>query len=158
MKNLSRQSNNTWSLILKSLKLGFNHLLLPPKVENFHNNPFTRIFRVLGGITIILFVFFLYFYGIKPFINLTIFTLAMLHFLYIIIISLIKLWYLAYMWKNKKLELRNSLLDQVASLALKLAALPQTACVAVGTSATATVLGFGVDKLLEVSGNLPRKR
>lgn len=60
------------------------------------------------------------------------------------------------MWKNKKLELRNSPLDQVASLALKLTACGKAACVAEGASAT--VLGFGVDKLLEESRNPPRKR
>lgn len=62
------------------------------------------------------------------------------------------------MWKNKKLELRNSPLDQVASLGLKLAACGKAACVAGGASATVLGLGFGVDKLLEASGNPPRKR
>lgn len=156
MKNFTRQFNNTLSRILKGLKLGFNLSLLPAKVERFHNNPFTRIFRVLGGISIILFLSSPSVFTIDNFfIYWTIFSLAMIHFSYIIIISFIKLWHLIYMWKNKKLEVRNSPLDHIASLAFKLAVCVKGACVAGGASATVLGLGLGVDKLLEESGNPP---
>jgi hypothetical protein len=129
---------------------------LPTKVETFHNNPFTRIFRVLGGISIILFLSSPSITILDNFyIHWSIFSLAMLHFSYIIIISFIKLWYLIYMWKNKKLEVRNSPLDHVASLALKLAACVKGVCIAGGAGATVLGLGFGTDKLLEESGNPP---
>jgi len=53
------------------------------------------------------------------------------------------------------LEVRNSLLDQTASLTVKLAACIKGACVAGGASATIMGLGFGADKLLEEAGYTP---
>lgn len=79
----------------------------------------------------------------------------MLHFMYIFIISLIKLGYIIYLWRDKKLEVRNSPLDHVASLTLKLVACVKGACVAGGASATVLGLGFGADKLLEEAGHAP---
>jgi hypothetical protein len=50
---------------------------------------------------------------------------------------------------------RNSPLDSIASLTLKLAACIKGACVAGGASATVLGLGFGADKLLEEAGHAP---
>ena len=58
-----------------------------------------------------------------------------------------------FLWKNKKLEVRNSPIDHIASLTLKLATCIKGACVAGG--AGATVLGLGADKLLEEAGYPP---
>jgi len=136
------------------VKLGIKLSLLPKSVENFHNNPLVRIFRVIGGISILLFLYSPIWLG-----NLNlywiIFMLAMSHLLYIIIISIIKMYYLFYLWVNKKLEVRNSPLDQVATLAVKLAACIKGICVTGGASATVLGLGFGADKLLEEAGYTP---
>ena len=140
--------------IWKGIKIGWNLPSLPVSVYNFHNFPLVRIFRVIGGISIILFLSSpkwignSYFYWI-------IFGLAMLHFFYILTISIIKICYLVYLWKSKKLEVRNSPLDQIASLTVKLAACIKGACVAGGASATVMGLGFGADKLLEEAGYAP---
>lgn len=56
------------------------------------------------------------------------------------------------------MEIRNSPLDQLASLTIKLAACIKGACVAGGTSATIMGLGFGADKLLEEAGYTPLKK
>jgi hypothetical protein len=77
----------------------------------------------------------------------------MIQFIYITVISFIKIGYIVYLWKNKKLEVRNSPIDHIASMALKLATCIKGACVAGG--AGATVLGFGADKLLEEAGHPP---
>ena len=45
----------------------------------------------------------------------------MIQFLYIAVISFIKIGYIVYLWKNKKLEVINSPIDHIASLTLKLA-------------------------------------
>ena len=55
--------------------------------------------------------------------------LAMIQFLYIAVISIIKIGYIVYLWKNKKLEVRNSPIDHIASLTLKLATYIKGACV-----------------------------
>lgn len=79
----------------------------------------------------------------------------MIQFLYIAAISFIKIGYIVYLWKNKKLEVRNSPIDHIASLTLKLATCIKGACVAGGAGATVLGLGFGADKLLEEAGHPP---
>jgi hypothetical protein len=79
----------------------------------------------------------------------------MIQFLYIAVISIIKIGYIVYLWKNKKLEVRNSPIDLIASLTLILATCIKGACVAGGVGATVLGLGFGADMLLEEAGYPP---
>lgn len=148
------QNKTKLQRFIHGIKLGIKLSLLPPFVESFHNYPLVRIFRVIGGVSIILFLSTPTWLG-NSYLYWTIFFLAMLHFLYIMIISVIKLYYIVYLWKNKKLEVRNSPLDNLASLTFKLAACIKGACVAGGASATVLGLGFGADKLLEQAGHVP---
>jgi hypothetical protein len=133
---------------LFGIKISWSLPSLPVSVNNFHNYPLIRIFRVIGGISIILFLSSPNWIG-NSYLYWIIFMLAMLHFLYILTISIIKICYIIYLWKNKKLEVRNSPIDQIASLTIKLAACIKGACVAGGASATILGLGFCADKLLE---------
>ena len=137
------------------IKLAWNLPSLPVYVEKFHNYPLTRIFRVIGGISIILFLSSPSWIEKGSYLYWIVLILAMLHFTYILTISLIKLGYIIHLWKNKKLEVRNSPLDHVASLTLKLVTCIKGACVAGGASATVLGLGFGADKLLEEAGHAP---
>ena len=41
---------------IHGIKLGIKLSLLPASVESFHNYPLVRIFRVIGGVSIILFL------------------------------------------------------------------------------------------------------
>lgn len=140
--------------IVIGLKYAWDLPSLPESVNIFHSYPLTRIFRVIGGISIILILFlsspswigdyFLYW---------IIFTLAMLHFIYIIVISFIKLYYIVYLWRNNNLEVINTDLDHVATLTIKLAVCIKGACVAGIAIATILGLGFGADKLLQQAGH-----
>jgi hypothetical protein len=93
--------------------------MLPPKVLSFHNHSFTRIFRILGGISIITFLSKKYMLFIYPF-NYVVLLFALLHFMYIAIISIIKLFYGIKVLKSDKLEVRNSPVDKLAGAAGKL--------------------------------------
>ena len=136
------------------IKFSFKLPSLPERVNRFHNYPLVRILRVLGGISILLFLSSPTWVG-NSFLYWTIFVIAMMQFLYILIISVIKILYIIFLWRNKKLEVRNSPLNQIAYLTVKLATCIKGACV--GGAATATVLGlgFGADKLLEEGGYPP---
>ena len=136
------------------IKFAFKVPSLPESINKLHNYAITRILRVIGGVSIILFLSSPDWIG-DSFIYWTIYIFAMLQFLYILTISVIKIWYIIYLWRNKKLEVRNSPLNQVAYLTVKLATCIKGACV--GGAATATVLGlgFGADKLLEEGGYPP---
>jgi len=140
--------------ILIGLKYGWNLPSLPISVNNFHNYPLVRIFRVIGGISIILFLSSPSWIG-DSYLYWIIFILAMLHFLYIMGISFIKICYIVYLWREKKLEVRNSPIDHVATLTVKLAACIKGACVTGGATATILGLGFGADKLLQEAGHPP---
>ena len=151
MKNLKP---NLLTRIWKGINIGWNLPSLPKSVATFHNYPLIRILRVLGGISIVLFLpssksiesSFL-FWGI--------FCLAMLQFIYILTINIIKICYIMYLWKTKKLEVRNSPLGHVASLSVKLVACVKGACVGGASTATILGLGFGTDKILEEEGYSP---
>lgn len=65
----------------------------------------------------------------------------MSQFLYVLTISVIKILYIIYLSRNNKLQVRNSPLNQVAYLTVKLATCIKGGCV--GGAATAAVLGLG---------------
>lgn len=135
------------------IKLGWKLPSLPAYVEKFHNHHITRILRVLGGISILL-VFSKSEFAIK-YLFYIIFPLAFLQFLYIIIINLIKFVYIIYLWKNNKLEVRNSPLDRLASFSLTLFSCVKGGCVLGLSSGTALGMGLGIDELLSHSGRDP---
>jgi hypothetical protein len=154
MKN-KNTNKTTFQRIIIGLKIAWNLPNLPLSLEKLHNYPLTRIFRVIGGISVILFLSSPSWIEKNSYLYKVIFIIAMLHFLYIFLISIIKISYIIYLWKNKKLEVRNSPLDHISSLTLKLAACIKGACVAGSASATVLGLGFGADKLLEEAGYAP---
>jgi hypothetical protein len=56
----TNNNNTPLKKFIKGLKIGFNMPLLPNKVLKFHNNPFIRILRVVGGIFVIIWLAKLY--------------------------------------------------------------------------------------------------
>jgi len=52
--NMKNEKKTKLQRIWKGLKLGWNLPSLPVSVEKFHNHPIIIIFRVLGGISILL--------------------------------------------------------------------------------------------------------
>lgn len=135
------------------VKLGIKLSLLPKSVEKFHTNPLIRIFRVLGGLSFILLIgeFIargsLLFYIILP--------LAIVQLIYILVISIIKFCYFIYLWWNKKLEVRNSPLDRIATFGLNLIACVKGTCVYGLSGGAALGLGLSIDELLLNYGREP---
>ena len=147
---MKRFFNDVWI----GIKFSFKLPSLPEPVNKFHNYPIIRVFRVIGGISIVLFLASPE-WILNSLIYWVTFVFAMLQFIYILFISMVKIYYIGYQWKNKKLEVKNSPLNEVASLTAKLAACIKGACVAGAGSATILGLGFGADKLLEEGGYSP---
>lgn len=109
------------------LNRGFKLSLLPESVSKFHNHPITRIFRVLGGISFLLFIGGAYIARESIFFYI-IFPLAILQLIYIMVISTIKFCYYIYLLKNGKLLVKNSPLDKLASIGLNLVACVKDTC------------------------------
>lgn len=139
---------------LYGVKLGIKLSLLPPSVEKFHNSPLVRIFRVIGGISILLILTrseqinkYLLLYIIFP--------IAILQFIYILSISVIKFCYYLYLLKNKKLQVRNSPLDKIASIGLNLVACVKGTCQYGLSAGVALSLGVSIDEVLLAQGREP---
>jgi hypothetical protein len=136
------------------VKLGIKLSLLPKSVSIFHNHPLTRIFRVLGGISILLILTKVDIIN-KPYVYKIVFALAFLQFIYIIIISIIKFCYYIYLLKNKKLQVRNSPLNRIATFGLNLVACVKGSCQYGITAGAALGLGISIDELLIHNGRDP---
>lgn len=95
--------------VIYGVKLAWNLPSLPTSVDKIHNYPLIRIFRVIGGISILLFLYNMSLPGLinNSYINWIILVLAMIQFLYLFVISCIKIYYIVYQWKNKKLEVKT---------------------------------------------------
>lgn len=93
----TKQVHHPKKKIINDLKIAWNIPVLPDKILIFHNNIIIRIFRVIGGISVIIWLG--KFYGDY---NIIVFPLAMLHFIYIIFISFTKMVYIVYSWRNGK--------------------------------------------------------
>jgi len=140
--------------ILIGIKHGVKLPSLPESVSKFHNHNLTRIFRVLGGLSILLVLSgsqvikqSILFYPI--------YTLAFLQFIYIIIINLIKFFYIIYLWKNKKFQVKNSPLNRIASFSASLIGCIKGTCVLGLSGGTALGMGLGIDELLLNYGREP---
>lgn len=145
-----KMKKTLFNRIWKGIKIGWALPNFPESVNRFHNYPVTRIFRVLGGISILLVLS-----GsnlAKHYLFYVIFPLAFLQFIYIIVINLIKLYYLVYLWWNNKFQVRNSPLDRLASFSVTLISCIKGTCVLGFTSGTALGIGLGIDELLLNNG------
>ena len=137
--------------IWSGLKVGWNAPVLPKSVQKFHSYPLTRIFRVIGGISIITFLSKKYLLFSYPF-NFIILFIALLHFIYITIISFIKLFYGIRVLRSNKLEVRNSPIDKLAGTTGKLLYCWKYGCQAGSASLGLVGTSFLIDSILE-AGN-----
>lgn len=152
IKKIFKQKKESTFLqsIIVGFKHGWNMSTLPPYILPFHNHPIIRMFRFIGGVCIIYWLWSLNNNDPNGFIILPI---VMIHFLYMIIIAIIKTKYIIYLWRSGKLDVRNSPVNRFASLISKL-----TLCIKTGICDYALPtggvlgLGMGIDALLEQSG------
>ena len=125
--------------------------MLPNRVLNIHNHPFTRVFRVLGGISIITFLTKKYLLLPYPF-KYMILLIALLHFMYISIISIIKLFYGIRVLRSNKLEVKNSPVDKLATAVGKILYCWKYGCQAGSAGLGLVGTSFLIDSMLE-AGN-----
>ena len=155
---------NNFKSFFNRIVVGFKHAWnipsLPYNVLYFHNHIFTRIFRVIGGVSIVAFLSgslahvksYLFSNDILwPLYYLVLF-LALLHFIYIIFIKIIKIVHMIKVWRGGKLDVRNSPLDKLATSASKLLHCWKFGC-EVGSAGLGMVgSGFLIDQVLEAGG------
>lgn len=76
-------------LIILSLKVGWNAAVLPSRVINIHINPLARVFLVIGGLSTLAVLSKQYLLFVFP-LNIIVLFFALLHFIYITVIIIIK--------------------------------------------------------------------
>ena len=134
------------------LKIGFHKPMLPSKINAFHNHPLIRIFRVVGGlsvVTVLLNKHVLLFFPLSTIILL----LALTHIIYLVIINLIMVIYGITRFFTDELNVRNSPLDSFASLGVKFLYCWKVGC-KLGSSGIGLVgASVIVDNVLEGGGN-----
>lgn len=124
---------------------------MPPSVLSFHNQLFVRIFRVLGGVSILIVLTKKYTLLFCP-LNYFVLALSFVHILYILIITIIKLIYGIKQFRNGSLDVKNSPLDKFATIVANILQCWKIGCTigsaGVGVATTSVV----VDTLLEAAG------
>lgn len=162
--------------IILSIKHAYNIPTLPKKLNIFYEHIFTRIFRFLGGASVLitliasqgalaLEVFDLQNYLVSSLPNeivtdiiiYSIFLLASLFIIFHIVINIIKIIYGIYLLRKKPeiFEIRNSPLNLFATQLAKLLYCLKVGCVATGSTAAIIAGGITFDTLIEKTGRAP---
>lgn len=144
-------------LDFNSIKLGllkaYSVPMLPLKLKNIYNHIYTRILRVIGGLCALLVLTKSHNMLIYP-MDWVVLVIALLQLLQIILISTIKTVYGVKLLKNnsKELEVRNSPINNYASLIAKFAYCWKIGCTVAGGSVGIVAGGSAIDQVLEAGG------
>ena len=115
----SDQNNKTkFKRFIAGLKIGWNKPLLPAKFNAFHNYPIIRIFRVIGGLSVLTVLLNKHILLLSP-LKIIILVLASFHLIYIIVINLLMVIYGISRFFSDDLDVKNSPLDAFATLGAK---------------------------------------
>lgn len=136
------------------LKKGWDTNTLPDHLMKLYTNPLIRIFRVLGGMSIIALLTGKLYY-LPPFVLYAVFGFAVVYALFMVYLTYHRIKHIIYILKSDKLEVRNSPLDKFATLAGKLLLCVKGACEAGAPVGLALGVMAGFDQILEHKGRAP---
>ena len=146
-----KKQKTIFQRIFTGLKLGWNTPTLPEKVIKFQGHPLIRVFRVLGGVSTVLILtkksllfpgFFLYIFLL----------LTLAFFIYHTVISYYRIIHIYKTLKSDKLNVRNSPLDKLGSIAAKTLWCIKGSCDQLPHLGLGLSLGAVTDQILENSG------
>ena len=143
--NFKFPKNNTFIKQIKDLKIGiikvYKTPTLPTHILNFNNNVFVRIFRVLGGICLLLTLSRVIFQYNEYFIYLVI-IINIFFLLYQFVLIIYRIITIIKLLKSDKLDIRNSPINRFATIFTKGLLCIKGICE--GGIFTGTVLGTGI--------------
>jgi len=152
--------------IILGIKQAWNIPSLPLNIGNFYSHIFTRIFRFIGGLTVLITItkgydhIQLHNYFNELLCNIIIFStylFASIFIVFTIIINLIRISYTIYIIfkKPEVFEVRNSPLNLFATQVAKILSCIKIGCIATGSTAAVIAGGVSFDTLIEKSGRSP---
>ena len=144
-------SNSKWNSFKKGFKHSWNNPMMPTSVLRFHNHVFIRIFRVLGGLSIMIVLSKNHTLLFFP-LNYLVLILSFVHIFYILIIFIIKLIYGIKQFFDGSLDVKNSPLDRYATIIGQLLHCWKIGCTVGQGGISLAGASIVVDTLLEASG------
>jgi cytochrome c oxidase subunit 2 len=146
---LSRLANTR---VGKGTKLGWNTPTLPEHIIKLQSHFLIRIFRVLGGISLLLVLS----KKVQLLPNILLYIVVLIVFLFLIYhmyITIHRVIHIRYLFKSGKLDVRNSPLSKLASMFARVAVCLKGTCDAAVPIGTGLGIFAGFDMVLEASGN-----
>lgn len=133
--------------ITKGIQKGWVVPTLPLSIANFHNHPITRIFRIIGGLSILITLgrISLNINEIPNYILYTSNFISILFFIYMLAINILRLIHIIKVLGTDELEVRNSPLDRLASLTARVIFCAKGLCIAGATTSTVVGAGLALD-------------
>ena len=130
--------------ITKGIQKGWVVPTLPLSIANFHNHPITRIFRIIGGLSILITLgrISLNINEIPNYILYTSNFISILFFIYMFAFSIFRLIHVFKVLRTDELDVKNSPLDRLASLTARVIFCAKGLCY-VGAG-TGSAVGSGV--------------
>lgn len=136
-------------------KKGYNIPTLPHKLENLYSNIYIRIFRVIGGLCLLLVLTSNY--SLFPvYLHTLIKIIGFIQSIQIVIIFTIKAIYASYtlIYNSKDFEVRYSPLNYYASHLARAILCVKVGCVVTGGTASVIAAGASYDQVLEAAGRV----
>lgn len=149
MKNENKKT--LYQRFIIGIKHGWNTPMLPDKVLAFNNYPLVRIFRVIGGLSVLTVLLKKHLLLFLP-LQYLILLIAFLHISYFVIINFMKVFYGMYkLWKGD-LNVKNSPLDRFASLSGNLLYCWKVGCYVASSGISLAGASVVADTILEAGG------
>lgn len=147
-------NKNFFKRLKIGISKGWNTPTLPQHLLTLQLHPLIRIFRVIGGISILLILTKRVNY-FNSFVLYLVVLISIFYTFYVLYISYYRLKHIYKIMKSKDLEIRNSPLDKFATLASKLIFCVKGACDTAVPLGVALGVMAGFDTILEHKGKDP---
>jgi hypothetical protein len=144
---------NIFKRIYTGLKKGVLTPTLPANILRFQSNPIIRIFRVLGGLSILILLGQGKLeYSLHIFIIYLLLFIGFLFVIYHIVISYYRIKNIYKILNSDELDIKNSPLDRIATLAAKIILCAKGTCEAAQPIALSLGLMLGADEVIKAGG------
>ena len=143
--------------ITKGIQKGWSTPTLPSSIANFNNHPITRIFRIIGGISILITLgrISLNINDIPNYILYASNFISILFFIYMFAINILRIIHIIKILGTDELDVRNSPLDRLASLTARVLFCAKGLCYVGAGTGSAVGSGLALDAALVNTGNDP---
>lgn len=142
--------------LVKGIKKGWVTPTLPDYITKFHNKAIVRVFRFLGGLSVIITLGKVNFsFNVPIYIFYISFVITILFFVYMLSINIIRLIHIIKILRSDELDIRNSPLDRIASLTARILLCGKGLCVGGAVGGSVVGAGLALDNSLINTGNKP---